>query len=385
LWTPAQPLFPVTIGPVTEAALFHGLPGARPIPDDPALWRAEMAAISSHGLAGLALAAAREAGVSLPDVVRGGLRAVQVAQVGATLAVEAQGSAAVSRLARSGVPSVVTKGPGVAAAYPVSSHRVFGDIDLLIRQQDFDASVAILRQSGLCDAPRVRSRKYFDRYCYEGLNFGGEGAASIDLHHHIPPWRWGERLRFEDLCAASRRTELAGSAVQIADPIHNLLICALHVVADREAPGCTLKTWRDVVALSAASEPSAIVAEARRTHLDWWLRFILSALPLYAQSPSLLEGLAAAEPTPGDRLRLRWLLPPSIGARHHIGQMFRLPIANAAAFALGEAFPSFSVIQTKLGPGTSTLSWWRASQRRLRHGDRHWPAHEQSEDPGQAP
>ena len=146
------------------------------------------------------------------------------------------------------------------------------------------------------------------------------------------------------------------------------------MIADRDGAGQTLRTWRDVVTLSAASEPDAVATEARRVGLDWWLRFVLAELPPYARSRPLLASLGPVDPSVTDRGRLRALLPPGVGSRHHVGQMFRLPAANAAAFAVGEAFPSREVIRAKLGAGASVLSWWGASARRFRTQERSWPA-----------
>ena len=302
-WRPAEALFP-DMGPLTEAALFHGVPGAPRPPADAARWAEEAEVLTRQGLAGLALDCAVASAITVPDQVHDGLRRAHLMQVGATLAVEARGSGLIAELTRDGIPAVITKGPGVARWYPTVTQRSFSDLDVLVRPDDFHRAVEHLHTRGLRAGPRQRGRRYFDRYCYEALNLGGPGRASIDVHHHIPPWQWGRRLLFDDLHRWSQPAGLGGGEVRLAHPVHNLLVCALHVIADRDGAGRTLRTWRDVVTLSGASDPDVVAAEARRVGLDWWLRFVLDEMPSYARSSPLMESLGAVDPSVSDRARL---------------------------------------------------------------------------------
>ena len=185
-WRPAEALFP-DAGPVAEAVLFHGVPGAPPVPADGSRWAGEADLLISQGLAGLALDAAAASGVTVPDHVGDGLRRAHLMQVGATLAVEARGSGLIAELSHAGIPAVITKGPGVARTYPAVTQRSFADLDVMVRPDDFHHAVELLNRKGLRAGPRQRGRRYFDRYCYEALNLDGPGRASIDVHHHIPP------------------------------------------------------------------------------------------------------------------------------------------------------------------------------------------------------
>ena len=55
----------------------------------------------------------------------------------------------VSLLTQAGIPVMVLKGPGAAAAYPVPEYRTSGDIDLLLLQKrDLEAALAALRSAG---------------------------------------------------------------------------------------------------------------------------------------------------------------------------------------------------------------------------------------------
>jgi hypothetical protein len=54
----------------------------------------------------------------------------------------------------------------------------------------------------------------------------------------------------------------------------------------------------------------------------------------------LMDRLGTPQPPPGDAFRLRRLLPPALGSRHQIAQVFRLPAPNAMAFLAGYVVPS---------------------------------------------
>lgn len=364
-WAPPQPLLP-PLGPVASSVLWHGMAAAPPVPDDRAAWAGEADILVEHGLSALAIKAATAGGVELPAAVKEQLVARQRLDALVTMSVEAFGPDVVQDLERAGIPSVVTKGPAVAQAYPTRGDRPYVDLDVVVAPGDFAPAMNLLRKAGFNQTVGLQARDYFDRYCLEAVNLFRSDGAAIDLHHHIPPWVWGRHLDFARLHRRSVPMRLRRSDIRVAHPVHSLLICALHIVSDKKHPGQSLRVWRDVATLAGRNDPSDTADEARRCRLDWWLRFILAELPPFAQPGDLLTLLRGAEPTPADRLRLRYLLPPGLGARHHLGQAFRVPVPSAIAFLFGEAFPSRTSIERKLGPGGTYLDWWRATHTRFR-------------------
>jgi hypothetical protein len=365
---PGRPsLFP-TIGPATMASLFHGVQGAPAGPADPSAWDDELPAILAQRLSGLALAAARSRGVELTAHTDWHLREAQLATTARALAVESTALEVIAIFERRGIPVVVTKGPGIADAYPQPAQRPYGDVDVLVPPATFEAAMQTLHE--LSFRPYVREgepRAYFDRRCREGVNLVREDGGSIDLHHHVPPWVWGDRLTFEELASSSREMEVAGGRIRAAHPIHNLLIAALQVISDRrEEPGHKLLIWRDVVSLARTSDPAATALVARRTGLDWYLAFVLRQLPSFASPVELARALGHAEAPAGDRFRLRRLIPPGIGARHQIAQVFRLPVPNATAFLAGYLFPSRRFLELRFGSRVAYWAWWRDAVLRLR-------------------
>jgi hypothetical protein len=356
------------IGPVTEAALFGDLEGSPPAPSDPSAWDRELPALLHHRLAGLALAAALRNEVQLHEETRSQLHASQLRSTARALAVESTALEAIGALDARGIPAVVTKGPGIATAYPQRSLRPYGDLDALVHPEWFEVALRVLHTLGYeeyFDGGEPRS--YFDRYCREGVNLVREDGGSIDLHHHVPPWVFGERLRFAQLYAASSEEEVAGGRVRVVDPAHNLLIAALHVISDRRVyPGHKLLTWRDVVTLAHACDAEVAATEARRMELDWYLAFILRQVPASMRPRALVQRLGHPRLRRTDAFRLRRLLPPGIGSRHQIAQAFRLPLPNAGLFLAGYVVPSREFLERRFGSRRAYLAWWRDAFLRFR-------------------
>jgi glycosyltransferase involved in cell wall biosynthesis len=365
--TTSTRLFP-TIGPVTAGVLFHGIEGAPRLPHDAAAWDEELPLLLGHRLTGLASAAASSEGVLLPEDVRAQLHASHLRTTARALAVESTAIDVLRTLEGRRIPYVVTKGPGIARAYPDPALRPYGDLDVLVAPERFnDALDAIVRTGFTAYFEGGEPRSYFDRHCREGVNLIREDGGSIDLHHVIPPWVWGERLPFGRLLDRSNEIEIAGGKARVLAPEHNLLVACLHVVSDRGVrPGYKLMTWRDVVTLSEVCDPAVVVFEARRAHLDWYVSSILRELPPSVQPTSLLGKLGPGSPSRGDAFRLHRLLPPAVGSKHQIAQAFRLPLPNACAFLAGYAFPSRRFLRKRYVDGGGYVRWWREATDRLR-------------------
>lgn len=354
------------MGKGTVQALFHGIPGA-PSGAEPEDWARDLHVIGHHRLAGLALAAAAADGTRLDQRTDYLLTQARDSDVVRSMAAEAAAPAAISRLREAGVSSVVTKGPGIADTYPQPALRPFRDIDILVPQEGFVLAKEALEATGFHSLPdRERPRAYFDLHCREAVNLFRDGGTSVDLHHHIPPWIWGRRLRFADIRDRAQPFQLPTGRIPVADRVHNLLIACLHLISDGGRPGQTLLIWRDLVSVARATDPRGGAEEARRIGLDWCLAFVLRALPMYARPTELLRELGAARPGRADGFRLRHLLPPAVGSRHVIGQAFRLPFPNAVSFMAGYLLPSRAFLTGRYGSPNAYRRWWGDAFGRLR-------------------
>lgn len=354
------------LGRATFRALFHGVEGG-PEGSEASEWARDAHEIVHHRLAGLALAAAQVDGVQLDPTTESHLQQQRDTDIVRSLAAEVAAPAAIQALRDAGIPSVITKGPGIARAYPLPSLRPFRDIDILVPSARFDAAKRVLRQLGFQGlAEREGPRSYFHLRCREAVNLFRQDGTAIDLHHHIPPWIWGRRLSFSPIHERSEELSLAGGTVPVARSVHNLIIASLHLISDGGRPGQTPLIWRDLVEMAAVCDPQEAERESRSVKLNWCLALVLRALPEFARPTQLLERLGDERPGAADAFRLRHLLPPAIGSRHLVGQAFCLPVPNAAAFMAGYLVPSRGFLRRRYGSPWAYGRWWREAFGRFR-------------------
>lgn len=360
-------LFP-EVGPVTAATLFHDVPGAPSAPTDAGAWDEELDVLLEQRLSGFALAAAARSQVHLSPGTEALLHGAHMRAAARAMAIESTAASALEVLASRSIPFVVSKGPGIALSYPQPALRPYGDIDVLVPPDRFSEAMSSLGSLGFEEYfDTGEPRSYFDGYCREGVNLVRADGGSIDLHHRIPPWVWGTHLGFARLLERSREIELVGGRVRVLDPTHNILVAALHIISDRrDQPGSKLITWRDIVSLAQVCDPEAVVAEAQRLGLDWYLAFILRQLPPSIRPDQLTKLLGHPHTNAGDAFRLRRLIPPALGSRHQIAQVFRLPIPNAVAFLGGYVVPSRVFLRKRYGQDGGYVRWWREATGRLR-------------------
>ena len=292
------------MGPLTSAALWYQ---AATFPLDapkvePAFAPGELEALVEQRLSPLAARYATE--TFGPGAVNGRLRSDTFGWVDRSLRIVRRGAEILEMLDHAGIPYVVTKGPGVAACYPLITDRPFSDLDILVTASDFRQAHSIIGRAGYEeDAVSRQPWGYFDRWCREAINLKRSDGGSVDLHHHIPPWLWGKGLLFAGILERSRVRRLFGVDLRVASAEDNLLVTALHVVSDRNRPGQTLLTWRDVAQLAKVADPTVASDLAQRAGLAGWLLAILRALPAPLQPGALVSSLP---PHPGVPHPVAW-------------------------------------------------------------------------------
>lgn len=365
-WAAGQFPFP-TMTPGVRRLAFGDLEpvvGDRPVPvtDD------DVALLVHHGLAGTARRVARTVAVELPETAFALLDVAALHAVHATMVMVRRSQPALETLTGAGVPWVVTKGPGVAGFEP-AGERPFGDLDVVVAPRDFATARRLLGSLGFEE--RTESRQpwsLFDRHCREAVNLRSPAGGSVDLHHHVPPWRWTRRLTADLLLAHPQTVTVAGVALPVASPEVNLLVCALHTVSDRNAPGSGLRVWRDVLVLAHRVDAADAVALARRVGLDGWLRWVLGRYPERLQPRHLLDRLdGAGSRRAGPRGLDRWttvrpLLSPTVA------HALRLPTANALLYGGGLLTPSRAFLDDRFpGHVRPYRAWWRHLRATWRH------------------
>lgn len=358
----AQRVLMPRVGHVTSSVLFFGVDGAPEVPDSREAWEAELPGIVRHRLGGLGLAAARHAGIEQDDPIMKTLTAAHRRVASWSSLVEALTLPAVTALDRMGIPYVCTKGVGIARLYPEQSWRPFRDIDLLVDPKHFNRAMEVFETLGFAEHLSIRQpRAYFDRFCREAVNLVREDGAAVDLHHHVPPWVWGERMDFNAMRQRAVPYISHGVEIPLAAPVHNLLVAVLHVISDRGRAGYELLMWRDLHVLAAACDADELATAATESRLDWIVSFVLGALPAYARPEALLSRLQGAPIPRVAGMRLRGLVPPAPLARHQIARALRYPAPNALAFLYGFGFPSREFLRRRFGSPTAYGAWWKVA------------------------
>lgn len=282
-----------------------------------------------------------------------------------SLAIMRAGELVTESLRAEGIAHVVTKGPGIANVSGGIVERPFSDLDILVSAADFRGARGLLGVLGYRE--KVEDRQpwtLFDTACREAVNLRLEPHGSIDLHHHVPPWLWGQRITAADLIRAGVAGPPPAAHLTVLPPEENLLIVALHVVSDHGRPGATLMAWRDLLVLAAASDADAVADLAARYCLAGWLRWLVDQYPPEIRPDNLRRALIAPA-TRSQRVphpwRLRHLLPPSFSSRHLVGHALRLPAHRAILYLAGMAVPSPSFLQESIPDRRFRyIGWWRA-------------------------
>lgn len=206
-----------------------------------------------------------------------------------------------------GVAMRVLKGPAVAHLDEVDpAMRSFGDVDLLVRGDDFATATAIVEGRG-GRRRFAEPRPGFDRRFTKGASFTFERNVEIDLHRTLAPGPFGLTIDLDELFD---RTEafLVGDATLLAlDGPSRFLHACIHAMLGRSTP--RVSALRDVVHTAPSSDPELHVTldRSRRWQLDPVVAAAVAAAAerlVWAVPEPLATWARRSRPTPRQR---RWL------------------------------------------------------------------------------
>jgi hypothetical protein len=329
----------------------------RMVVDPPELTEAEMYDIFGMRLGPLLLdyLSTHDSGLAAEELAR--LRTYQSMGELRTKALLAEASRATDILTRNRIRFAVSKGPGIARHYRSPRLRPYGDIDILLRSQDFDRARALLGDAGWqVDPERREQRDYFERRCREAVNLERGDLGRIDLHHHIPPWIWTSQMSTDQLVERASVCTVDGHEFPLLDKLDNFIICCLHIVSDRSEPGRSLMVWRDIIELGRVVEVDRISERADDVELLGWIGAVVNSLPEDVR-PFRVPDAWSDAPIHHPR---RLLLTLNNGAsdkpiRRHLA---RLPVVpNGAMYVAGVAFPSSEFLDTHVQGSMKLLRW----------------------------
>jgi hypothetical protein len=239
-----------------------------------------------------------------------------------------------------GVDHVVLKGSALAhLAYPSTSFRDFGDVDLLIAPGRMPLAVRVLTAAG---ARRQHPELVpgWDRDFTKSVTLTHRSGYELDLHRTIAPGVFGLRIDAAGLLAATQPFEVGGVPLRALSPEGQLLQACIHAAAGNRR--VWLSSVCDIVALSRSGR---IDVERFDALVDGWElgAVVEAAVGLVAARLGgadvswLLAGLRVSA---ADRRRL---------ARYGSGEGFAgpartgftaLPIARWPAYARALVWPS---------------------------------------------
>lgn len=351
-------LYPI-VGPWTEAALWHGLHSVEP-PSAPL--ELELHHIVGQRLSPLLAQYLREVGPTVATEVRAAAELHAMAATAASAAVISASAPVLHALTEAGIPHAVVKGPAIAQHYAQWQHRPFSDLDIHVPRALFRSAIGLCGSMGLREDPSSRQPwGWFDRSCREAVNLKREDGASVDLHHHVPPWFWGSELGPESIIARAEQQPFLGQQLPLASPEDNLLVAALHVVSDKNLAGRTLLVWRDLAELARQVDVGILARRADETGLAPWVRAVLSQLPSFVRPVEIIDRLAMSPQQLRGTYRLRLLLDARTQASGVLlSQPLRLPIPHGMLYLAGMAFPSRPFLHVTLpGDPHPRRTWWR--------------------------
>ena len=151
-----------TICALISAAVFGN---ESEIPDDTD-WSAVYEEISLHTVPGLFRNTIPALG--LPVDVRKSWESRNLGVIAKNIKVGAGQRQLTELLEKNGIPYAILKGTAAAVYYPLEHSRTLGDVDFIVAEKDFDATLALLGENGYTPA-----REQGDNYRHDSFNKDG--------------------------------------------------------------------------------------------------------------------------------------------------------------------------------------------------------------------
>jgi hypothetical protein len=231
-------------------------------------WPSFLASLHMHRLTGLAMAAADAGALRLTAEQAGDLSGRHAEAMAMALTIERELLHVGAALREAGVEAIVLKGPAVAhSAYPDPSWRPFGDLDLLVRTEDWRRACAALERSGR-RRRLPEPRPGFDERFGKAAVHRGPSGVEVDLHRTLVVGPFGLWIRPDEVFEHTAPLSLGGRTFERLDDTCLMLHACVHAALGWRAP--FLWTVRDVgqIALMAGIDWDALATLAERWRLQ---------------------------------------------------------------------------------------------------------------------
>jgi hypothetical protein len=294
-------------GVVRRIASFRlaGIPSEQRIEVVDEVWSAILGQVVHHRLTGIATAAASGGALSLTAEQHADLLARQREAMVCALSLERDLVDVGEALAAAGIEHVVLKGPAVArVGYPDPSWRPFGDVDLLVPSDRFDAACLVLSYLGYRRTfvdPRPRFAARFGK----GAAHVGSDGLEVDLHRLLADGPFGFWVDHDEVLRSTTSFELGGRPFLRLDDTALVLHACLHAVLGGPSP--TLLQVRDIAQLSTGDDVRWDVLA------EWGSRWRLQAV--LERALDLVEWHLSDETLPEAARAFRQTMSPSTQER----------------------------------------------------------------------
>jgi hypothetical protein len=258
-------------------------------------WPSLRRGLVGHRLTGLALEAASQGLLVLPDESFAELHDLQRDAMGLALTLESRLVELATALRSDDIEFIVLKGPAVAHDYyPDPAWRPFSDLDLLVRDSQWERTTELLEREGF-GRRLPEPRPNFD------VRFGKAVAWSraevvIDLHRTLAAGPFGLWMEPGELWEHSEYFDLGGTPLRCLDATGQLLHACVHASLGWRPP--LLLPLRDVLQIASDSSVdwSRLESWSGRWRLNAVLQHALRAATAGFRSalPPAAEPLLAA-------------------------------------------------------------------------------------------
>lgn len=257
-----------------------GLPGTAGEAESYALagleWRRFFGMVGRQRLNGLALAAVEAGQLDLADWQLQSLLELQREAMIRALTLERTLVSLAASFESAGLDVIVLKGPALAhTLYPDPAWRPFGDLDLLVRTDDWDDACALLSDVGFTRRYREPRPGFSKRFGHTALHIGEDGVE-VDLHRTLVAGPFGLWMEPEELFDHIDTFRLGGRTIRRLDDSGLFLNACVHASLGFKPP--LLLPLRDVAQTVMTGDVDWNVIR------DWSGRWRLSAVLQHACS-----------------------------------------------------------------------------------------------------
>ena len=350
----------------------YGLEGRRVAPSrelTPREWRALRAIVFSQRITGIAAKAAGSGSLPLPDEAAAELSADYRDAILLCLVLEQKLLALAPVFEQAGIDLVVLKGPATARSfYPDPSWRMFGDVDLLVRTNDWRPACALLAKLGYRRQLPEPRPGFDERFGKSATHVDGEGFQ-VDLHRKLALGALGLMSEPDELFERTATFALEGRSLQRFDDTVSLLHACVHASLGSFPP--RLLPLRDVAQIASVGDVDwgSLAELAKRWNLGAALQHGLSTATdrLVVSMPAKAEPLLTWSASRRERrLLAAYTTDRRRGGGLTLSMVRGVPgLGSKAAYLRALLFPdrAFLVARAEQGKGGTYRSRWRVPLR----------------------